>query len=85
MQGVVQLMMADVIIVQLISSMAMLLGLYVHRLHGSKENKQITTLVNGQRTAMIEKIEELESRISKLVIENSKLADRLDKALQLKP
>jgi hypothetical protein len=65
--------MSDVIVVQLIASVVTLLSLYLHRLHGSKENKAISEAVNGQRHAMIARIDVLEKQLLKMTGENRKL------------
>lgn len=75
-------MPSDVIIVQIIASLVTifttLIGLWVHRSHGSKESKEIKTLVNGQRTDMLSKIEGLEKRLVQLTGENIKLTAQVE-------
>lgn len=68
---------SDPIKVQIISSLGTvfvtLVALWFHRRQGSKENTKIQTSINGDRQIMIDKIDELQKEVARLVKVNDKL------------
>lgn len=65
--------MSEAIVVQLIIGSVTLIGLLIHRIHGSRENKAIAITINGQRTALMDRIDALEREVTKMTVENLKL------------
>jgi len=81
--------MSDTIIVQLIASTVTLIALWIHRKSGSRErreiaatgsreNREIAETINGQRTALVVKIESLEKEVLKLTGDNMKLTTQAE-------
>lgn len=74
-------MPSDVVIVQLIASAVTLISLWIHRMHGSRENQAIKVLVNGQRTELLQKIDTLQLQLVKLTGENLRLTEQMEKKI----
>lgn len=71
--------MSEAIIVQLIIGSVTLISLFIHRVHGSRENKAIATTINGQRTALVDKIDALERQLLQMTDANRKLIEEREK------
>ena len=70
--------MSEAVLVQLIIGSVTLISLFVHRIHGSRENKAIATTINGQRTALMDRIDALEREVTKMTVENMRLTKERD-------
>ena len=70
--------MSEAVTVQLIIGTVTLISLFIHRIHGSRENKAIATTINGQRTALMDRIDALEREVTKMTVENMRLTKERD-------
>ena len=70
--------MSEAVTVQLIIGTVTLVSLFVNRIHGSRENKAIATTINGQRTALMDRIDALEREVTKMTVENMRLTKERD-------
>lgn len=74
--------MSDPVTIQLISAVVtLLLALLAHRIHGSRENHKIQTNLNGDRKAMLDKLDAMQAKITELTGANIKLeAEKIGEA-----
>lgn len=66
-------MLSDAVLTQIVIGAVTLISLWIHRVHGSRENRDIATSLNGHRTVLLQKIESLEKRLGAATGENIKL------------